>query len=208
MNMVESEKEVTELVISPDTALCAGVFAAMTGWELAHTQQTPSRLSTLVLNLDPTAHGRSWIGWHDGHISGLLAGATNLKVLALKVNAHFAGNLISTVTEDWEITILEALLHNCSFPMLHALYLGNMSATAFEIGDFLRRNLKLGALIIERSSLDAGLWRDVANDLKHLPPLGLRDVHLDRLWDGFEGFHWNDIWVSQRPGHVLSVRSY
>ena len=196
MNLYESDKVVNELVISPETALFAGVFAAMTEWDLRNAQATFSQLTTLVLNLDPSAQENNWVGWHGGHISGLLAGATKLKVLALKVNVRPAGSLIGTVPESWQITMFEALLHGCRFPVLDALYLGNISATAFEIMDFLRRNWTLEALTIERCSLRIGLWRDVANYIKCLHPLSLLDAYLNQVWDGFEGRHWEDIWVS------------
>ena len=201
MNIFASDKVVEELIIPPDTALCAGVFAGMADWELTHARTTFSQLTKLVLNLNPSAQDNNWIGWHGGHISGLLAGATNLRVLTLKVNVQIDGDIIATFTEGWEITILEALLHNCRFPLLNAVYLGNITATALEIGDFLRRNPNLGSLTIEGCSLSGGLWREVANDLRRLHPLGLRKTILHELDDGFEGFHWEDFWVCQRSKH-------
>lgn len=196
MNMYASDKVVEELIILPQTALCAGVFANMTEWELTHARTIFSRLTKLVLNLDPSVYENNWIGWHQQHISGLLAGAVNLKVLALKVHERPAGNLLSTVSDGWEKSKLEALLHNCSFPLLEALYLGNITATARQIGDFLQGNPTLGTLYIEGCSLHDGLWRHVANDLRgRRSPVGLRNAFLNELDNGFEGFHRNQFWV-------------
>ena len=187
--------ELAILSVNDDVSIPLSYFA-LSGRPLEHAEYVFSRLTKLTLDLRSMSDFLDQRIWDNATVAGFLRRATNLEALIIKAETDPRGIFSRGGGLNPLYTALHALLHDCTFPNLRVLYLGQITATAQGLRRLLSRCPILASLVIEDCATPVDHWEALMIYIRHRRNQGQGPGHV-RLCNLYLGLQVPFIrWVS------------